>query len=427
MIPDQAPTPTAAPAVEALQARTVRTLMGSQVLGGVGVAAGIAVGALLAVEVSGKESLSGLASTTQVLGAALLTAPIAALMAARGRRAGLVAAYLIGTVGAVLAVLSTIVGSFPLLLLGTCLFGAATTANSQARFAAADLAVPARRGRQLSLVLWATTIGSVLGPNLTGPGRWVATSLGIPELTGALVFSAVGFLLAAAVLTTYLRPDPLLTARALDEVGSPADPAGRVRRSMLSGARVIARTPAALLGTAAITGGHVVMVAVMVMTPVHMHHGHAEVEVIGLVISVHILGMFGLSPVVGQLTDRLGGRPVVLVGVGVQLLACLLAGLSSEGWSPLLMVALFLLGLGWSCTMVAGSGLLAGAVSVRDRPSSQGAADIIMGLSAATAGGLAGIVVGALGFGWLCAFAAVVAVALGVGTAMTRSVVSLTE
>ena len=168
------------------------------------------------------------------------------------------------------------------------------------------------------------------------------------------------------------------------------------------------------------------MVAVMVMTPVHMQHGHAEVEVIGLVISIHILGMYGFSPVVGTLTDRWGAPAVVLCGVGILLLACLLAGLTEAGWSPLLMAGLFLLGVGWSCTMVAGSGLLAGAVPPDDRSAVQGAADIVMGLSAAAGGALAGIVLGAYGYGWLCLLSAIVALALGVGTISARRMVSLT-
>lgn len=412
--------------VPALQVRTLRTLMGSQVLGGVGVASGIAVGALLAVEVSGQESLSGLANTTQVLGAALFTAPAAALMAVHGRRRGLVASYLVGTVGALTAITATVVGSFGLLLLGTALFGAATTANAQARYAAADLAEPAHRGRSLSLVLWATTIGSVLGPNLIGPGKWVAGLLGLPELTGALVFSALGFSVAGLVLTAYLRPDPLMTARALAEGPTVGEALRPARRSVLEGVRIIRATPTALLGAAAITGGHVVMVAVMVMTPVHMQHGHAEVEVIGLVISVHILGMYGLSPLVGALTDRWGAPAVVTLGSGILLLACLLAGRSEAGWSPLLLVGLFLLGVGWSCTMVAGSGLLAGAVQPADRSVVQGAADIVMGLSAAAGGALAGLVLGEFGYGWLCLLSAIVAFLLGVGTISSRRMVSLT-
>lgn len=402
----------ATPDVSALQSRTVHTLMGSQVLGGVGVASGIAVAALMAAEISGRDDLSGLANTSQVLGGALLTIPIAALMAARGRRAGLVTAYLIGTVGAGLAILAGVIGNFPLLLLGTALFGASSTANSQSRYAAVDLAEPGRRGRQLSLVVWATTIGSVLGPNMLGPGKAVAGALGLPPLAGAWVFSAAGFVLAAVLVNVLLRPDPLLTARALADHGAANGPHVRHRGSVLHGARAILASPPALLGTVAVTVGHVVMVAVMVMTPIHMAHGHAEVEVIGFVISMHILGMYGLSPVAGYLTDRWGARPVILIGVAILVAACVLSAGSPSGWSGGLLAGLFLLGLGWSCTMVAGSQLIASGAQVRDRASVQGASDLTMGLSAAAAGALAGVVVQHLGYDWLGMMGAVVALAL---------------
>ncbi|WP_256839379.1 MFS transporter [Ornithinimicrobium faecis] len=410
------PAPPLPPEIHALQTRTVGTLMSSQVLGGVGVASGIAVAALMAAEISGRDDLSGLANTSQVLGGALITIPIAALMAARGRRVGLVTAYLIGTVGAALAITAAVLGSFWLLLLGTALFGASSTANSQARYAAVDLAPPSRRGRHLSFVVWATTIGSVLGPNILGPGQALASSLGIPPLAGAWLFSAAGFLLAALVVSLALRPDPLLTARALADHGTPTGPRVRQRGSMAHGLRVILASPAILLGTLAVTGGHIVMVSVMVMTPIHMAHGHAEVEVIGFVISMHILGMYGLSPVAGYLTDRWGARPVILAGVVIQVTACVLAALSQAGWSLGLLAALFLLGLGWSCTMVAGSGLIAGGSSVQDRASVQGASDLTMGLSAAAAGALAGVVVQYLGYDWLGGLGALVALSLGAYT-----------
>ncbi|WP_237565530.1 MFS transporter [Ornithinimicrobium cavernae] len=402
--------------IRALQTRTVGTLMTSQMLGGIGVASGIAVAALMAADLSGRDDLSGLANTAQVLGGALITIPIAALMAARGRRVGLVTAYLIGTVGAILAITAAVVGSFPLLLVGTALFGASTTANSQARYAAVDLAPPTRRGRHLSIVVWATTIGSVLGPNILGPGKQLATAVGIPPLAGAWLFSAAGFLLAALVVNLVLRPDPLLTARAVADHGTPTGPRVGQRGSVVHGMRAILASPTITLGTLAVTGGHVVMVAVMVMTPIHMAHGHAEVEVIGFVISMHILGMYGLSPVAGYLTDRWGARPVVLTGVVIQVAACGLAATSHAGWSPGLLAGLFLLGLGWSCTMVAGSGLIAAGSSVQDRASVQGASDLAMGLSAAAAGALAGVVVQHLGYDWLGAAGAVVALALGAYT-----------
>lgn len=403
------PTPAQLPAI---QARTVRTLMGSQTLGGIGVASGIAVAAIIAADISGNDALSGLATTAQVLGGALLTIPVARLMAERGRRVGLATAYGLGTLGALLAIVATVTEIFALLLVGTFLFGAATTAGSQSRYAAVDLAEPHHRGRQLSLVVWATTVGSVLGPNLLGPGAAIGRFLGIPPLAGAWVISGAGFLVAMAVLTTFLRPDPLVTARALAQRESPADPA-QPHGSVKHGIAVIRRTPEALAGTLAIAGGHIVMVAVMVMTPLHMAHGDAEIEVIGFVISMHILGMYGLSPVAGKLTDTWGSPRVVLLGVVILLLACLLAGLSTAGFSWALTAGLILLGLGWSCTMVAGSAQVAAGSPVHDRSAVQGASDVVMGLSAAIGGALAGVVVAYLGYGWLCAMAAVVALGLG--------------
>ncbi len=416
-----------------LQSRTVRTLMTSQMLGGIGVASGIAVGALMAAEISGIDALSGLASTSQVLGGALFTIPVAALMARRGRRVGLVTAYMIGAIGAVLAITATVIGSFALLLFGTLCFGAATTANSQSRYAAVDLALPSRRGRQLSLVVWATTVGSVLGPNIIGPGASIAGVLGIPDLAGAWVISALGFSAAIGVLWVALRPDPLLTARAL--VAAQAAPPGyaappeptKSRGSVRAGISIIAANPSALLGTIAVAGGHIVMVSVMVMTPLHMKHGDASIEIIGFVISLHILGMFGLSPVSGYLTDRFGSPRVILGGVCLFLAACAFAGISSAGSSWSLSLGLILLGLGWSATMVAGSALIAGSVPVADRSAVQGASDVAMGLSAAAGGALAGVVVDVFGYGWLCLFAAVGALALGMYTVASRGVVSLSE
>jgi MFS family permease len=410
-----------------VQGRTVLTLMGSQTLGGIGVASGLAVGAIVAADVSGNDALSGLATTTQVLGGALFTIPVAALMARSGRRAGLITAYLIGTLGAFLAITATATGHFWLLLVGTTLFGASTTAGNQARYAATDLSPPERRGRHLSWVVWATTVGSVLGPNLIGPGARVAGVLGIPPLAGAWVLSMAGFALAATVLLVLLRPDPLLLARSLHdaEPAEQAVPVSARRGSIVEGLRLIRTTPAALWGTGALTVGHVVMVAVMVMTPLHMRHGHAEIEVIGLVISLHILGMYGLSPVVGQLVDRWGAARVVLLGVTILVVSSVLAAVSAEGHSGTLTASLILLGLGWSCTMVAGSGTLAGAVPVAERAAVQGAADLVMGLSAAAGGALAGVVMDRLGFDVLAALAGAAALALGAFTVARRRVVSL--
>lgn len=400
--------------VPAVQRRTVRTLVGSQMLGGVGTSSGIAVGSILAEQILGSPDLAGLANTAQVLGAAVLTVPMARLMAARGRRLGLSAGYLLGTVGAALAVLAGIRSSFLLLLCATTLFGAATTSNSQARYAATDLADVAHRGRSLALVVWATTVGAVLGPNLLGPAGRLGQSLGAPALVGPFLFSMVGFVLAAVLLWCRMRPDPLLTAQALSRsAGNLSRPHGSLRRAL----RVISRSPGALLGVAAVAVGHTVMVGVMVMTPLHMDHGGATLQLVGFVISVHVLGMYALSPVTGWLVDRVGARPVILTGAAVLLAAAVVAGRAPEGWSAGLTVGLFLLGVGWSCTLVAGSTLLSASVPLDERPAVQGASDLVMGLCAAAGGALSGLVVGTWGYGWLCVAGGALAVLLAAGTA----------
>ena len=404
----------------AVQRRTIGTLVGSQVLGGVGVASGVAVGSLLAEDVSGSADLAGLGGTFQVLGGALIAVPTARLMARRGRRPGLGLGYLLGIAGAVLLITAGVVRSFPLLLLGSVLFGGATTSNSQARYAAADLAEDRHRGRDLSVVVWATTIGAVLGPNLVGLAGTVADALHLPALTGAFVFSLAGFVLAAVLITLRLRPDPLLLSRERARAAAPDDLVEAPHGSVVRGFRVVRERPAALLGLVAVALGHMTMVSVMVMTPLHMHHGGSTLRLIGLVISIHILGMYALSPVVGTAVDRFGGRPVVMVGSVVLVAATLLAAQAPTGWSAGLALGLFLLGVGWSCTLVSGSTLIAGAVPVADRAGAQGASDLVMGLAAGGGGALAGLVVGTAGYSVLGLGAAVVAAAIGLTAAFLR-------
>lgn len=395
-----------------VQRRTMRTLVVSQALGGLGLSIGFAVSALLAEEVSGSETLAGLPQTMQVLGAAVASWLLARVMGRRGRRVGLSVGYLVGAAGAALCVVAGVAESFLLLLVAASLLGSTTAVNNQSRYAATDLARPESRARSLSMVVWATTVGAVAGPNLTGPAGRAGSALGVPVLTGPFLFALVGTLGAAAVVAFSLRPDPLLVAReaALDR--------GEATRSGTSWRRVVevARSrPGVAAGSTALALAHAVMVAVMVMTPLHMHHGGATLEVIGVVIGVHVLGMFAFAPLVGWATDRLG-RPMVLSGGSVLLLlSLLLSGTSPAGASYQIGAGLFLLGLGWSLCTVAASTLLSESAPLDVRTDVQGAADLVMGLTAAAAGAVAGVVVGSMGFPALTVFAALLAT--GVATA----------
>lgn len=403
-----------------VQRHTVRTLVVTQALGGVGVSSGVAVSALLAEQVSGSESLAGLAQTSQVVGAAILAAVLASYMARRGRRPGLALGYLLGALGAGLCVAAASIRLFPLLLLGCALLGATTAANNQSRYAATDLAEPAHRGRALSTVVWATTLGSVIGPNLTGPGAVVSGWLHLPPEAGPYLFSLVALLGTAAIVSARLRPDPLLTARAAALRAAPPPGDGPSPADGVSAWVVIATLPRVRASVIGMALTHAVMVSVMVMTPIHMDHGHASLEIIGLVISIHVLGMYALSPVVGLLVDRWGSPPVLAAGGVVLLLALVLAGGSAPGGSVGLGVGLFLLGLGWSLGTVASSTLLTASAPDEHRPQVQGVADMITGFTAAAGGALAGVVVGTAGFGWLNAGASVLAVGV-LGAAMAAA------
>jgi MFS family permease len=396
-----------------IQRRTLRTLFVTQILGGVGNAIGISVGALLAADMVGI-AVSGLAMSAAVVGAALLAVPATEIVRRHGRRPSLAAAYGVAAVGAATVVGAAVGGLVPLLYVGLFLFGGGTTAGLQARFAAVDLAPDASRGRHLSLVGWATTLGAVTGPNLAPLAGASLAARGIPPLAAPFAFSAVLFGAAAIVLLLLLRPDPLVTA--VESRGaSLAGPAKQSAIGLRQALRAVAALPQARLGMAAAAVGHLVMVGVMSMTPVHIlgagHESAVTLRIVGVVLSLHIAGMFAFAPLTGWLTDRFGRRPVILGGVAVLLLACAVAGTAGHD-SVQLAIGLTMLGLGWSGTMVAGSTLLSESVPVEIRPSAQGLSDITMGLAGAAAGALSGAVVHWGGYPTLTMIAALAALPL---------------
>jgi MFS family permease len=375
---------------EQVQARTIKVLASAQILGGVGVAAGAAVGALLAADLA-SDSLAGLAASASAVGAAVIAIPVSRIMNEHGRRPGLMFAYTMAILGAILVVTGAIIEFFPLALLGLLFCGSGNAATLQSRYAATDLAPAERRGRALATVVWATTLGSVLGPNLAAPLGRMAERISVPELAGPYLLSMVVWVLAMLMVFTFMRPDPLLTARALSlKAGTIQGP----RKSVMESFDIIVAIPAARVGLAAMMIGQAVMTAVMSMTPVHLKHSGEGLRVVGLVISIHIAGMYAFSPLVGMLVDRVGRRFVIGLGGVILLASFLVSGTASGNEVAQLSVGLMLLGLGWSCTLIAGSTLLSESVLLDVRPSVQGAADLLMGMSGATAGLLAGVIVG---------------------------------
>ncbi|UNT00919.1 MFS transporter [Streptomyces tubbatahanensis] len=395
--------------LEAVRRRVRTALVVSQILGGLGNATAVALAAVLAEQIGGSEAVAGLASTSSVIGTALLSLPFAALMARRGRRSGLATAYAVAAAGGVTVVVAAALRSFPLLLVGMAAFGASNVANLQARFAAADLAQPQHRARAISTVVWATTVGAVVGPNIAAPAGAGVAALGLPQAAGPFLWGTGVFLVAAALLHLMLRPDPLLTARALarareEKYGSGTGGNGD-ERSLRAGLAAVRGSSRARVALAAIAGSHTVMVSVMVMTPVDLRGHGAGVDLIGLVISGHIAGMYAFSPVMGWLADRVGRLSVILVGVALLACATALAGTAGAGHAQSA-AGLFLLGLGWSAGLVSGSALLTDAVPQHARAAVQGFSDTIMNASAGVGGALSGLVVAQAGYGWLNLMAA---------------------
>ncbi|CCH31814.1 MFS transporter [Actinosynnema sp. NPDC047251] len=377
--------------------RVLGVLAAAQVLGGIGVATGIVVGALAVRDLSGSDALAGLAQPSAVLGAALFAVPAGVVAARAGRRLSLAAAHGVGALGALLAACSAAAGSWPFLLVGLVLFGSGTTAILAARFAAADDAPPGRRARDLSLVVWATTVGSVLGPNLAAPGRWAASALGLAPAAGPFLVSALAYGLAA--LTVLVGLDRRAPVAATPVRGPGAWRAVRGSRP-------------ALVALTALVVGQAVMFGVMSMTPVHMGHGAASLTAIGLVMSLHIAGMYALSPLVGWAADRRGRRVVLAAGAVLLTVSGLLVAGAHGHDLVLLAVGLTVLGIGWCCGLVAGSALLGESVPAASRATVQGFSDMVMNVGGALGGVAAGAAVTAWGYRGLGVAAAVVSLAL---------------
>ena len=395
--------------VAVVQRRSLATLSTGAVLGGIAVAGAVPAGALIAASL-GSDATAGLAQTMGVLGAAVFALPLARIALNRGRRTALSVGYGVGAVGALVVVLAGTTRSLPLVFLGCLLVGVASAAGLQARYAATDLAVESHRARALSIVVWAGTIGAVLGPNLLGVSGAVAVGLGLPQLTGPYLQSFTMLAIAVFALTVFLRPDPYLLARSLAQHAN--DGVAIAKPRLRDGIEHLRRHRRAMLGVISVALGHVVMVMVMVMTPVHMSHVDVSLQLIGLVISVHVLGMYAFSPVVGWLVDRTGRVPMILVGSAILAVSCVVCALAPADSVPILAVGLFLLGLGWSFTLIAGSTLITDDVGENERPAVQGLSDLVMNLAAAGGGVVAGIIVATSTYATLCLAALVPVLAI---------------
>ena len=373
------------------QRRTLNTLRLAQVPGQAAVAGVVVVAALMAKELrNGNDQLAGSGGAAFTMGAALLAVPLSAFMRRRGRRYGLMLAFGLGAVGAAITAVGGQHGVFALYIVGMLAFGGAQAATLQGRYVAADLAREHDRAKAIASVVWLGTLGAVFGPLLTPWERSLAKSAGLNELVGPFIVASVLSAVAVAVIAVRMRPDPLAINGQLDPHAERIRPLRQVRIS----AGVIRHSHLAPLGLAAMVISQTAMVAVMTMTPPHMKDHH-QASLSAFVIALHIVGMYGLAPLVGRGVTRFGEVQSVMFGavvIGAGTVVSVVAGYVPA----LIFVGLFLLGLGWNIGIIAGSSLLVGTVPVESRVEVQGTADLTMSFC----GGIAALASGYVKQAW---------------------------
>lgn len=372
-----------------LYKRTLMVVVLSQIFGGAGLAAGITVGALLAQDMLGSDSITGLPSALFTLGSAGAALLVGRLSQAFGRRLGLAAGFLAGGIGAVGVVVSALSHSIFLLFISLLIYGAGSATNLQARYAGTDLASARQRAKAISMAMVSTTFGAVAGPNLVDVMGEFALSIGIPALAGPFLLAAAAYILAGLVLLILLRPDPFIVAKAISDAGQSTSKShvdeknpllSKNKRGILAGASIMVIT-------------QFVMTAIMTMTPIHMgHHGH-ELKDVGLVIGFHIGAMYFPSLITGSLVDKIGRATMAIASAITLLAAGILAAFGSSDSTVVIITALALLGLGWNFGLISGTAILIDATAPSTRAKTQGSVDVSIALSGALAGGLSGIIV----------------------------------
>lgn len=388
--------------IEQIQRRTVRVLALGQVLGGFGLGSVLSIGSLLAKDLSGSEAWAGSAATFSTLGSAIWAIPLARLAYAKGRRVSLALGAGFAITGAITVINAAGFRSFPLLLLGIFLLGAGSATSLQARFAATDIPSAGKTGRSIGLVVWATTVGAVTGPNLFGPGEELGNALGLAPLAGPFLFTVAAQTCSTLIFWFGLKPDPLKYAQQIQKDAGKA----KHKISFKSAIETLKAYPVARFAVMSIALSHMVMVSVMAMTPVHLQHMGYDIVIVGFTISLHIAGMYALSPLMGFLADKVGKIQTIFFGQVLFVAALLFAGL---GHADRLMVTigLTLLGLGWSAATVAGSALLSATLPADEKTNVQGLSDSVMNLSGAFGGAVAGLLLASFKFEGLNAIAMV--------------------
>lgn len=364
--------------------------------------------AIAAGLLSGTDTATGLPSTVMTFTQSILAYMFGIYMGRFGRRMGLATAYGFGLVSALVGIAAIYLDIFPLLLLSAAFMGVARAGADMSRFAAGELYPELQRARMIGRIVFAGTIGAILGPLLVGPGSALASLIGInPEsaleqglTTGPWVIAGIMYTLAFVITMVFLRPEPAIVARQYggekEKIGEPQEE-GRSLRLLL-------HIPSVQLAIIAMLISQTVMVTLMTITPWHMHQANHANTAVSLVISAHTLGMFGLSALTGYLIDRYGRVQMMIIGALTLIAAAIIAPLSTQ--LPYLVAGLFLLGLGWNFGYIAGSSMLADALRGKERNRVQGFNDMLVAFCAGF---------GTLSSGFLFEFGGYVLVSIGGG------------
>ncbi|KMY45609.1 MFS transporter [Bacillus sp. FJAT-27916] len=370
-----------------LYRKTLIIVVFSQIFGGAGLAAGITVGALLAQDMLGTDSFTGLPTALFTLGSALAAFLVGRLSERYGRRLGLATGFAAGGLGAAGVIIAAMMDNIWVLCVSLLIYGFGTATNLQARYAGTDLAAPKQRATAVSIAMVFTTFGAVAGPNLVEVMGDIASSIGVPALAGPFILAAAAYMMAGLVLFIFLRPDPFIVARAIErKERTISSPLSEQQLQPLSNKKGI------MMGAGVMVLTQIIMVAIMTMTPVHMqHHGH-DLSQVGLVIGIHVGAMYLPSLVTGVLVDKVG-RTVMAIASGVTLLAAgVTATMAPAGSMAGLMIALGLLGLGWNFGLISGTALIVDSTTPEGRARTQGTVDVLIALAGASGGVLSGMV-----------------------------------
>jgi MFS family permease len=339
----------------------------------------VAVATTTLVVVTGIEGILGLGPAIFLTAGALAAFPAGRLMDGHGRIPVLAAGCLVGVAGTSTTGLGCLWDSAPVVIVGFAIVGFANGTVLLARAAAADMVPAERRPRQISVVLFGAVAGAILGPFVFGPlfaGRHLdAHGLVVPWL------AAGGFMVVALALVLLVRPDPQVIARELappGEAPSGHAPIGQILRRPGVGTALVASV-----------ASFATMAAVMNLTGyVMVGHGHHQKDVFP-VISAHIVGMYGLVLVVGDLIERIGRRESLVAGLGIMGVSTI--SLVWVASSLATGAALFGLGLGWSLSYVAATTTLVDLAGPAERAQLVGFGDLVSGLTAASLALLGGL------------------------------------